>query len=109
MEPYPRFMELGAHGLAPPGCNELGGLASPSKRILLPCPQLAPRASCALQMATREPPLASDRQSLPLAKNPSDRPSGDQKGKYAPLVVGTIRLIGSNANNVFSQAASSVQ
>ena len=25
------------------------------------------------------------------------------------LVVGTIRLIGSNANNVFSQAASSIQ
>lgn len=25
------------------------------------------------------------------------------------LVVGTVRLIGSNANNVFSQAASSVQ
>jgi Flp pilus assembly pilin Flp len=25
------------------------------------------------------------------------------------LVVGTIRLVGSNANNVFSQAASSIQ
>jgi Flp pilus assembly pilin Flp len=25
------------------------------------------------------------------------------------LVVGTVRLIGSNANNVFSQAASSIQ
>src|ERR1700720_1364750 len=64
-------------------------LASPSKTIWLLRPQLAPRASGALQMATRDPPLASALQSLPLAKNPSERPSGDQKGKYAPSVPGS--------------------
>lgn len=53
--------------------------------------------------------------SLPLLKLWSDE-QGQDIAEYAVmlavilvLVVGTIRLIGSNSNNVFSQAASSIQ
>lgn len=58
--------------------------------------------------------------SLPLAKLWLSRIWADEQGQdiaeYAVmlavilvLVVGTVRMIGSNANNVFSQAASSMQ
>jgi Flp pilus assembly pilin Flp len=53
--------------------------------------------------------------SLPLLQLWSDE-QGQDIAEYAVmlavilvLVVGTIRLIGSNSNNVFSQAASSIQ
>jgi Flp pilus assembly pilin Flp len=35
--------------------------------------------------------------------------AGQDIAEYAVMVVGTVRLIGSNANNVFSTAASSIQ
>jgi Flp pilus assembly pilin Flp len=53
--------------------------------------------------------------SLPLSMLWSDE-QGQDIAEYAVmlavilvLVVGTVRLIGSNANNVFSQASSSIQ
>lgn len=53
--------------------------------------------------------------SLPLSKLWADE-QGQDIAEYAVmlavilvLVVGTVRLIGSNANNVFSQASSSMQ
>jgi Flp pilus assembly pilin Flp len=53
--------------------------------------------------------------SLPLSQLWSDE-QGQDIAEYAVmlavilvLVVGTVRLIGSNANNVFSQASSSMQ
>ena len=55
------------------------------------------------------------RMSLPLAHLWSEE-QGQDIAEYAVMlavilvvVIGTIRLIGSNANNVFSQAASSIQ
>jgi Flp pilus assembly pilin Flp len=58
--------------------------------------------------------------SLPLSKLGLSKLWNDEQGQdiaeYAVmlavilvLVVGTVRLIGSNANNVFSQASSSMQ
>jgi Flp pilus assembly pilin Flp len=58
--------------------------------------------------------------SLPLSKRWLSNLWADEQGQdiaeYAVmlavilvLVVGTVRMIGSNANNVFSQAASSMQ
>jgi Flp pilus assembly pilin Flp len=52
----------------------------------------------------------------PLVRNLWQDDEGQDIAEYAVmlavilvLVVGTIRLIGSNANNVFSSAASSIQ
>ena len=53
---------------------------------------------------------------LPLFLNLWSDDQGQDIAEYAVMlavilviVVGTIRMIGSNANNVFSQAASSIQ
>jgi Flp pilus assembly pilin Flp len=53
---------------------------------------------------------------LPLLLNLWQKDEGQDIAEYAVmlavilvLVVGTIRLIGSNANNVFSNVASSIQ
>ncbi|PYX34761.1 MAG: Flp family type IVb pilin [Acidobacteria bacterium] len=53
---------------------------------------------------------------LPLLLNLWSDDQGQDIAEYAVMlavilviVVGTIRMIGSNANNVFSQAASSIQ
>ncbi len=53
---------------------------------------------------------------LPLFSNLWSDDQGQDIAEYAVMlavilviVVGTIRMIGSNANNVFSQAASSIQ
>jgi Flp pilus assembly pilin Flp len=53
---------------------------------------------------------------LPLLSNLWSDDQGQDIAEYAVMlavilviVVGTIRMIGSNANNVFSEAASSIQ
>src|SRR5262252_9032193 len=53
--------------------------------------QLAPRPSCASQRICAVVALSSIVFSLPFAKNPRDRLSGDQKGKMASLVSGRVR------------------
>src|SRR5579884_1502629 len=53
--------------------------------------QAPPRPSCASQIACAVVALRSMIRSLPLAKNPSERLSGDQKGKIASLVSGRMR------------------
>jgi len=53
--------------------------------------QVAPRAAPALAMVAGGPPESSMRFSLPSAKKPTDRLSGDQKGRSAPSVPGNRR------------------
>jgi Flp pilus assembly pilin Flp len=65
--------------------------------------------------AFRQKPGQEDGMSTIISRLWSDE-SGQDIAEYAVmlavilvLVVGTVRLIGSNANNAFSQAASSIQ
>src|SRR5713101_2193462 len=58
-------------------------------RITPPGPQAPPRPSWASQIACTEPPFSSIVFNLLSAKNPSERLSGDQKGKIAPSVSGS--------------------
>ncbi len=54
-------------------------------------PSGAHAAGCGEELSAsicRFPPLNSTVFNLPLAKNPSERPSGDQKGAAAPSVPG---------------------
>ena len=60
-----------------------------AKRMTSPGPQVAPRPLGASQIAAGGPPFASIRHSFPFAKKPMKFPSGDQKGKKAPLVPGS--------------------
>src|SRR6202521_1625263 len=54
-----------------------------------PGPQAPPRPSWASQIACTEPPFRSIVFNLLSAKNPSERLSGDQKGKIALSVSGS--------------------
>jgi Flp pilus assembly pilin Flp len=73
------------------------------------CVQLTPKFSSILGLI-REPPVAKLLQQL------WNDEQGQDIAEYAVMlavilviVVGTIRLIGSNANNVFSQVGSAIQ
>src|SRR3954462_988985 len=65
---------------------EIGARMSGAKTISPDCDQLAPRAFGASQRVVTGPPEASMRRSFPSEKNPTDFPSGDQKGARAPSV-----------------------
>src|SRR4029077_11067551 len=60
-----------------------GACGAEENRIPPPGPQAAPRPSWASQIVCTEPPFKSIVFNLLSAKNPSDRLSGDQKGKIA--------------------------
>ena len=55
-------------------------------RIVLLTLQVAPKGSLASHRVCTGPPVASTFLSLPPAKKPISRPSGDQKGREAPWV-----------------------
>src|ERR1039457_3753550 len=57
-------------------------------------PQLPPRAAKALASTCGVPPEIAIVGSLPLAKNATKAPSGDQKGKLAPCVPGSGVTLG---------------
>src|SRR5580693_5634636 len=56
------------------------------KRIVPSAPQVPPRPIAISQRARGGPPDTSNRFSLPLAKNPTERLSADQNGNVAPSV-----------------------
>src|SRR5208337_3703337 len=78
--------------------RRIGAPICGAKMMTSPGPQEAPRPFGASQIVTGGPPFASIRHSFPLAKKPMEFPSGDQKGKNAPLVPGS-----STASNLSSE------
>src|SRR6266481_215956 len=64
----------------------MGELTLGAKRMVPSRFQVPPRPSAASQSVRAGPPEGSMILSLPPAKNPTNRPSGDQKGYLAPLV-----------------------
>src|ERR1700756_3336079 len=68
---------------------ESGAIGDAEKTITPLGLHAAPRPSCASHSACAVVPLSSNTFILPSAKNPIERPSGDQKGKMALLVSGS--------------------
>ena len=71
---------------AAPEILVIGLLAWPVKRITSSWFQVPPRPAVASARICGVPPLVSTFLSLPVAKNPMNRPSGDQNGNDAPSV-----------------------
>src|SRR5262245_15183212 len=71
--------------------RKIGPSAFGEKRITPSRLHAPPRGLPAFASVCTAPPSISIRLSLPSAKNPSDRLSGDQKGKVAPSVPGSGR------------------
>src|SRR5580698_2008002 len=68
-----------------------GAVGAGENRITPPGPQAPPRPRGASLTIWVEPPSRSTVLSLPSAKNPRERLSGDQKGKVALSVPGSSR------------------
>src|SRR6516164_9528829 len=63
--------------------RRMGEFGDAENRIFPSGPQAPPRPSWASQTMTGAPPLSSIVFNFPSAKNPSEPPLGDQKGKNA--------------------------
>src|SRR5271170_4950803 len=68
----------------------IGDCASGANKIVPPGAQVPPRPKGASQTANGDPPLRSIVFNLAPAKKPTDRLSGDQKGKVAPSVLASM-------------------
>ena len=80
-------MPIAGDGVPPAaGMRNKGDVASGVYRIVPSAPQVPPRGWGASARVCTAPPLASMIRSLPCAKNPRLRLSGDQKGKLASSV-----------------------
>ena len=82
------FSAVIGSGLPPPAEMRCSGLwVSGANRMTSSRFQVPPRPSLASQMVMAAPPLRSIFFSLPSAKNPIWRLSGDQNGNAAPSVL----------------------
>ena len=79
-------------GVPPLTLTRIRGVCVPAENTITPPgPQAPPRPNGASAITCAEPPFKSTVFNFPSAKNPSERLSGDQKGKIAFSVPGTTR------------------